>query len=201
MNSSLNIHWQFFSELNIFGLKMQNVSLPCPTGRCYPEQVERKLTLFFFFFCPTGQCYIQSIKWRKYWYFFCPTGRCYPEQVERKLTLEQMQPLWFFSVVNFKVYQTLPRCYSKELLFSPRTSMIIIVDPLFWRTFQSPNLKLKYLDGIFKALIFLPTVQAVFILLYFVVIVFGLTGKVSSSKINTDMIFVKNFTQPQLLGK
>jgi len=52
-------------------------------------------------------------------------------------------------------------------------------------------LKLKYLDGIFKALIFLPTVQAVFILLYFVVIVFGLTGKVSS-KINTELIFVKN---------
>ena len=46
-------------------------------------------------------------------------------------------------------------------------------------------------DGIFKALIFLPTVQAVFILLYFVVIVFGLTGKVSS-KINTELIFVKN---------
>ena len=60
---------------------------------------------------------------------------------------------------------------------------------------------LKYGDVIFEALIFLPTVQAVFILLYFVVIVFGLTGKVSSSKINTDMIFVKNFTQPQLLGK
>ena len=52
-------------------------------------------------------------------------------------------------------------------------------------------MKLKYLDGIFKALIFLPTVQAVFILLYFVVIVFGLTGKVSS-KINTELIFVKN---------
>ena len=33
--------------------------------------------------------------------------------------------------------------------------------------------------------------QAVFILLYFVVIVFGLTGKVSS-KINTELIFVKN---------
>ena len=80
--------------------------------------------------------------------------------------------------------------------------MIIIVDQFFSRTLQSlyPNLKLKYLDGIFKALIFLPTVQAVFILLYFVVIVFGLTGKVSS-KINTDMIFVKNFTQLRLLGK
>ena len=52
-------------------------------------------------------------------------------------------------------------------------------------------MKLKYLDGTFKALIFLPTVQAVFILLYFVVIVFGLTGKVSS-KINTELIFVKN---------
>ena len=52
-------------------------------------------------------------------------------------------------------------------------------------------MKLNYLDGIFKALIFLPTVQAVFILLYFVVIVFGLTGKVSS-KINTELIFVKN---------
>ena len=38
----------------------------------------------------------------------------------------------------------------------------------------------KYGDGIFQALIFLPTVQAVFVLLYSVVILFGLTGEVSS---------------------
>ena len=44
MRSSLNIRGQFFfSEPKILWLKMQNMSLPCPTGRCYPEQVDRKL--------------------------------------------------------------------------------------------------------------------------------------------------------------
>ena len=54
---------------------------------------------------------------------------------------------------------------------------------------------LKYDDGIFQALIFLPTVQAVFVLLYSVVILFGLSGEVLSLtlRLSRTWYLSKNF--------
>ena len=91
--------------------------------------------------------------------------------------------LFLKSVVHSKVFHT-----SKVLLQRIALIFIKYCDGLFYAHIFLKYLEgilkalnfLKYDDGIFQALIFLPTVQAVFVLLYSVVILFGLTGEVSS---------------------
>ena len=179
---------------------MQNMSLPCPTGRCYPEQVDRKLDKCSFcdFLKISGSFKSLSHQGVTHFTGFLKYGVGilkalifikYGDGIIKALLFTKycdgiFKALIFIKycdgIFNAHIFLKYLEGILKALNFHKYGDGIIN----WFLKYLEGILKAldfhKYGDGIFQALIFLPTVQAVFVLLYSVVIIFGLSGEVSS---------------------